>query len=422
MDKSLLKKVILEQQDRYTHRIKKELVSRSVEKAVTHKKGNHIQIISGIRRSGKSTLMDMIRMSAKESDYYINFDDERLIDFTVKDFQMLVEVFLELYGEQDTFYFDEIQNIKMWERFVRRLHDSGSKVYVTGSNAAMLSRELGTHLTGRYLQQELYPFSFVEFLAFKKVTYNKDLRFITKEQMKIKRLFNEYIKSGGFPEYLITKDPNRLKELYDNIIYRDVITRYGVKEAKSLKELAHFVASNVGKLASFRSLAKAVNLKSSVTVKEYLHFFENSYLAFLLPKYDASIRGQIYADKKIYFIDSALSKVVGFRFSEDYGRILENTVFLELKRRTGVLDELFYYQNNGECDFLLKSGATVAEAIQVTKVLNKETYDREVNGLVEAMEQFKLKEGLILTEDQEDEFKIGKNKIKVMPVYKWLLS
>ncbi len=421
MNRKKLEKIILDQREKYLQRTQNSsFISRELEKNfISQKNDSHIQIISGIRRSGKSTLMDMMKMRTKKADYYLNFDDERLLNFSVEDFQPLVEIFLELFGEQNTFYFDEIQNIPKWERFIRRIYEEGNKIYITGSNASMLSQELGTHLTGRYVQYELYPFSFAEFLGFKQEKYDQKFLFTTKKQAKIKRHFNEYLEFGGFPEYLLSKKENRLKELYDNIIYRDVITRYNLKEIKSLKELVHFTASNIGKEISYRKIAKIVGLKSSLTVKEYLHYFENSYLNFLISRFNYSLKKQIYANKKTYFIDSALAKIIGFRFSEDCGRFLENLVFLELKRR-GL--EIYYFREKGECDFLIRKGYHIFSAIQVAQFLDEHNKKREINGLVEALKKFKLKSGIILTEDQEYEFQQDGKKIKVLPIWKWLLK
>ncbi len=420
MDKILLKKVIIDQKSEYLERLKGNIIARDLSKRLLmEKKGNHIVIVSGIRRCGKSTLLDVFRSKEKENDYFLNFDDERLADFQISDFQMLVEVFAELYGRQKTFYFDEIQNIKGWERFVRRLHNGQNKVYITGSNATMLSRELGTHLTGRYVGLELYPFSFREFLKFKKVEKIDIAKMGTVENAKIKKLFEEYLHFGGFPEYLKTKNKQRLKELYDNIIYRDIVVRHKIKGVRSLRDLTKFVASNFGKEISFRSLAKIVGLKNPTTVKEYFGFLEDSYLTFLLTRFDYSFKKQIQATKKSYFIDSALANVVGFHFSENSGRILENLVFLELKKQDR---EIFYFSEGKECDFVIQDGANVREVVQVSyDMYNKETRKREIGGLLEAMNKFKLKQGLILTNDEEEELSINKKKILILPVWKWLL-
>ena len=418
MDKDLLKKVILDQREKT---LPLNVVSRQLKKGIEKSaKSGQIIVVSGIRRCGKSTLLGMIRAQKSESDYYLNFDDERLINFTVNDFQLLIEVFLELFGEQKTFYFDEIQNINSWERFARRIHDEGNMVYITGSNASMLSRELGTHLTGRHIEQNLYPFSFYEFLLFENIGYNRNLLFSTKEKVEIKKAFDKYIKIGGFPAYVKNKDEDYLKSLYENIIYRDIIVRHNIPNEKPIKELTFFCASNIGKEISFNSLKNVIGISSSTSVKEYFEYLENSFLVFLLPRFDFSLKKQIFLNKKVYFIDTALAQNIGFRFSEDYGRILENIVFLELKRKG---EEIYFHKKKKECDFLIKQKNKITMAIQATKCLkDKKVKEREISGLLEAMKEYKLKNGLIITEEEEGEEKIGKYHITIKPIYKWLLE
>jgi len=411
MNKEHLRDILLLQND-FTP---KEIVERTLSNKLSSlAKTPFIIIISGIRRCGKSTLINTLR--GKDA-YYVNFDDERFIDFTVNDFQMLYELLMELFGEKKIFLFDEIQVIWGWERFVRRLHDDDNKIYVTGSNASMLSRELGTHLTGRNISLSLFPFSFKEFLREKKFELTINLTSV--EKSKIKKFFSEYFLEGGFPEFLSTKKEEYLKNIYENIIYRDIITRYNLKKEKPLKEVVVYLASNIAKELSFNTLKKLSGLTSATTIKEYLSYLENSYLLFSLNKYDFSLKKQVYANKKIYFIDNALARIIGFRSSEDKGRLLENLVFIELKRRN---KELYYHKAKKECDFLIKEGLKITEAIQVCYELTQDNEKREMDGLLEAMSIHKLKEGLLLTYDQEKEIKIQNKLIKVLPIWKWLLK
>ena len=197
--KDLLKQIMLEQHEPLrtpkTHYVQRHIVDEWL-------KTSEILIISGIRRCGKSVLMQQIRDRLHEKDFFFNFDDERLAHFELDDFQTLQECFAELYGEQHTYYFDEIQNIKGWERFVRRLYNAGNKIIITGSNARMLSRELGTHLTGRYIQVELYPFSFNEYLAFKEISVNAKTLYTTTGRATLANSFVDCMQCGGFPKYL----------------------------------------------------------------------------------------------------------------------------------------------------------------------------------------------------------------------------
>ena len=408
MDKTNLKKILAEHELR---KPKTGLIKREIFDSIKKKSG-FITIISGIRRCGKSTLLDQLRQEI--SGYYVNFDDERLIDFSVKDFELMLELLIELFGERQVFFFDEIQNIWGWERFVRRLHDSGKQIFVTGSNASMLSKELGTHLTGRNIKYSLYPFSFWEFFSFK--GYEMPEILTSKDESLIKRHLNNYIEKGGFPEYLRSDEIEYLKNLYENIIYRDIITRYGLTNEKALKETSQYAASNIGKELSFNKLRLMTGLSSATTIKEYFEYLENSYLAFLIPKYDFSLRKQVYYNKKAYFIDTGMTKLLGFRTSKDRGRILENTVFLELKRKG---NEIYFHKGKNECDFLIRKGTRIVDAIQVTEDPSAE---REIEGIKEAMEVYKLKKGLILTDDEEREIRYGRKRIIIRPVWKWLLG
>ena len=380
---------------------------------------NEITIISGIRRCGKSTFLNQIRFQSKEKDYFINFDDDRLIRFEVDDFQVLYEIFIELFGKQKTFYFDEIQNIEGWERFVRRLHDYGNKVYITGSNAYMLSKELGTHLTGRYYHIELFPFSFLEFLQTKKFKISEKIFFSTEGKAKLLKYFLEYDKNGGFPAYLQNKNRDYLKSLYESIIYRDVLVKNKITNEKQILELVHYIVSNVSGLISYNGLTNVIDVKNASTVKEYLHYLQDTYLIFLVNKFDYSLKKQIQNPKKVYFIDNALANVIGFYFSENKGHTLENLVFLELKRRG---KEIFYHRNKKECDFLIVEKRKVKQAIQVSLDLFEEkTRTREIEGLYEATEDYNLNEGLIITQDTRETIEYKNKKIKVVPDWEWML-
>lgn len=383
-----------------------------------------INIISGIRRCGKSTLLQELRATANQADYYFNFDDDRLVHFNIDDFQQLYELFIELYGEQNTFYFDEIQNISGWERFVRRLHDYGKKIFIAGSNAKMLSKELGTHLTGRYILSELYPFSFEEYLLLQKADFDAQSRQTTVGKSLLKKHFNDYFQQGGFPEFLKENNSHYLKSLYESILYRDIITRYHIVNEKALKEVAYYAASNIGKEVSFNAIKNMVGIKSATSIKDYFNYLEECYLLFLVPQFDFSLKRQHYTNKKVYLIDLALAKYLGFRMTQDQGRMLENLVFLELKRR-GL--EIYFHKHLHECDFIIKEGASITQAFQVTvQMSDPQTKIREINGLVESLAVYNLAEGYILTEDEEYTETVKANGksflVKVMPVWKWLLT
>lgn len=413
--KELLRQVIYEQ---------RELTgSLGVERNVCQNisKTPEILVVSGVRRCGKSVMMMQIKASQDEQDYYFNFDDDRLLHFTVEDFQTLYEVFVEDFGVQHTFYLDEIQLITGWERFVDRLYNHGNKVFVTGSNAYMLSKELGTLLTGRHIKQELYPMSLDEYAKLKGMSWQKTDFFTTAGKAKMLNMQSGYLKEGGFPQYLNTGDPRYLRELYNDIIYRDIVVRHKLPSDRQIKEVAYYLASNFTHKFTYQSVAKAANIKSTETVSDYIGYLEESYLVGILTKYDNKVGEQIKSPKKVYFIDNGLVSQIGFSFSENQGKKLENAVYIELRRRDA---ELFYYNDNVECDFIVRDMAKITAAYQVTISLKDlETRERELNGLISAMNAFGLKEGFIITLDEIDEIEVDDDRlIHVLPYFRWCLE
>ena len=422
MHKSQLKEIVLEQEkDRQD--IDAGIPRAALSVALRHADLPHAVVVSGVRRCGKSTLLNQIISELyKKGVYYFNFEDERLVDFNVEDFNHLYEVFLELYGEKKVFFFDEVQNVPRWEVFVRRMQGKGCKFFITGSNASLLSKELGAKLTGRNVNVELFPFSFVEFLSFKGFKLSKNGLSLTSERAVIKKYFAEYLKHGGMPEYLKYQDTTVLKRVYEDILYRDIVARYGIKQVKPLRELGLYLLSNIGGTFSYNNLKKILGLGSMNTIKSYADFMENSYLIFLVSKFSYSLKQQFVSLKKIYCIDNGLAEAVAFQFSRNKGKFLENLVFLELRRK---FQEIYYYKaaNNLEVDFLIKSGKNDLKLIQVTDNLdNEKTRQREVGALIKAMDELKLKTALILTEDTEEEITHEGKVIIVKPIYKWLMQ
>jgi len=379
---------------------------------------NRVVILSGIRRSGKSTLLKQI-MRTKIRYCYMNFEDERLLTFPAEDFEILNEVLLEEYGPADVYFFDEIQNIDRFETFVRRLQDAGKKVVITGSNAALLSKEFGTRLTGRYKLFEIYPFSFAEYLRFRKIPVTKDSLHLAEGRANLSAAFGDYTENGGLPEYLKNQDRDYIKTLYDNIIYRDIIARYSIRRQRLVRELVGMLASAVTLPFTYNALKKSLGLKNAITVKEYISYLAGAYLFFELTRFDFSIKKQLNAPRKIYCIDTAFCILAGFSLSPNKGRLLENIVYIELRRRNC---EVYYYSDTRECDFIVKDSRKISRAIQVCHELNAENTEREIGGLREALEGFGLTEGLILTGNQEDQRKEGDFTIIIKPVWKWLLE
>lgn len=380
-----------------------------------------VVIVAGIRRCGKSTLLQQIMSDLKGRFYYFNFEDERLINFKAENFNDLYEVLLELYGDRKIFFLDEIQNVIGWERFVRRLQDKKMKFFVTGSNASLLSRELGTRLTGRYVDYTLYPFSFTEFLRWKNVYYDRAVLLDTNKRAVIKKHFNDYFFAGGMPEYLRFGSEEALKKVYESIIYRDIITRYELKDEKALRELCVYLFSNIAVPFSFSVLKDMLRLGSMNTVKSYIQYLENSFLFFTVNKFNFSYRKQIVSPKKVYCVDNALAKALGFAFSGNRGRMLENLVFLELKRRGF---EVYYYlsKSGQEVDFVAKRDNRLNLFQVCWSLTQREVKKREVDALRTAMEELKITVSYILTDNEEGEIKFGSNAIIIIPAYKWLCN
>lgn len=422
MKKELLKEIILEQQQNILSKdlgIEREVLSKICEYTLLP----HSIVISGIRRVGKSTLLaQIINKFYKDNFYYFNFEDERLLDFNPSDFNNLYELFVEVFGQKQVFFLDEVQNADSWEVFVRRMSDAGFKFFITGSNASLLSKELGTKLTGRYIACELYPFSFKEFLKFKGYKFTPKTLYLTTKRAQIKALFNEYLKEGGMPEYIKYTNPEILKKVYDDILYRDIVARYDIKETKSLRELALYFLSNPATLFSYNRLKSALGLGSVNTIKSYVEYLENSFMIFVVNIFSYSLKQQFITPKKVYCIDNKLADCISFKFSKNIGRFLENLVFIELKRKG---KELYYYKTKKglEVDILIRKGNDIEAIIQITQDLQgQEVRQREVKSILTAMDELGLQNGLILTLDDEEELMVANKKINVRPIYKWLLE
>lgn len=360
------------------------------------KSGKHIEVISGIRRCGKSTLLKLL-MQHKKSIAYFNFEDPRVYGFEVKDFSKLDEV---MGKNHSAYYFDEIQNVPKWELFVRQLHDRGEKVFITGSNASLLSKELGTRLTGRHLRHELFPFAYSEYLTY---TRQKDSN----------KAVESYLQTGGFPEYLRDENPEVLQLLLKDIVLRDIAIRYGIKNTIALMDMTLFLLSNVGKPVTFNSLRKTFNIGSANSVSDYLHWLEDSYLLFLLPKFSWSAKATAVNARKVYAIDNGLVGANTLSFSKDSGRMLENAVFIHLRRQPV---QLYYFKEQKECDFVVASKQKVKQVIQVCSLLNNDNDERELAGLTEAMLFFKLKKGTIVTLNQKDILETKAGIVELIPL------
>jgi uncharacterized protein len=405
---------IIEEQNRYFGK-KESGVPRNLD-ITRQMELPQISFITGIRRSGKSTWMRQISANY-DSWYFMNFDDERFAEFELEDFQKSMVCFKKMY-QSSVIFFDEIHHVDGWEKFIRRIYEEGFKVFITGSNSKILGSDLATRLTGRYIRTEMYPFSFKEFLDFKNVSFGS---FITDEVAIILKNLDEYMDGGGFPEYIRTLDQEILQRIYEDVIYKDLIAHFGIRNIGGFKKLSLFLATNFTKIFSYNALAKTLQLQSPNTVKDYISLLQESYLFDELLKYDVSLKRQYLSMKKIYMVDNGLRNSVAFKTSEDKGRLLENMVFLELRRRN---EEIFYYKtkDNREVDFLIDTRpiGLIQVCFDISDPFIKE---REFKALTEAMKELSLKESILLTYNSEpDDLKVNGFSIHVLPVWKWLLT
>lgn len=370
---------------------------------------SHALIVSGIRRCGKSTLLRQFVQKLKRPYFYLNFDDIRLAPFSHADFGLLDRVISD--SGSRLIFFDEIQSAEHWELYVRQKLDEGFQLVITGSNASLLSREFGSRLTGRHLSRELFPFTYNEFCSFTGLDAGSESLLV-------------YLEKGGFPEFLKTGNDDILAQLQSDILYRDIAVRYGIRDIASLRRLFVYMISNPAQLFSPSRLTHIAGVRSPTTVLEYISFFEAAYLIHLLPCFAWSLKTQNLAPKKAYIADTGLIKTGAVSFSGNFGALLENCVFNSLRTKTGIsnssADRGIYYfsgKNGGECDFIV-SPYENPSCIQVCWELTQDNQDREINGLLEAMEFFKLDNGIILTFDSEDIIQVEGKKIEVIPLWK----
>ena len=394
-----------------------------------------VVILYGVRRSGKTYILYDLFKKYKDRALYIDFEDERLADFETKDFERLKEAFLELKprlaganrGEakekEMIFLFDEIQNIKGWERFCRRITERENiKVFVSGSSSRMMPLEIHTSLRGRAWSIEVTPFSFREYLPLKGMDIkDKNIIYGSKKAL-VKKHFSEYLKWGGFPEVSLLKSDFEkrkvIKEYFEAMFFKDLVERFNISNIPLLKMLTERLFSSFSSKFSLNAFYKQYKEKlpfSKDTLFSYYYYFLESMLIFETRKFAESSYKRLRNPAKIYLIDTGICKKVT---SADWGRILENIVFCQLRRKG---EEIFYFEEKRECDFIIKDEQGKLFPCQVTWELKEENKEREIKGLVEACQKLNVKEGVLFTYDEEgSEIAEGIN-IKITPVWKWLL-
>ncbi|MCX8079755.1 MAG: ATP-binding protein [Bacteroidia bacterium] len=396
-----LEKALSDQKQRWQHSDRHSTSREFLSRFKPHP--SHVEVISGVRRCGKSTLMRQLLRRHFASSVFFNFEDSRVFGFEAADFQKL-DGLIRPYPK--AVFFDEIQNIDKWEIYVRQLHEEGVKVFVTGSNASLLSRELGTRLTGRYLRHEVFPFSYTEFLSFRKIKDSK-------------QALQEYLTHGGFPEYLMSGNPEVLQLLLKDIVLRDIAVRHQIRSTKTLMDITLFLVSNIGKECTFNSIRKHFGLGSANTASDFLYWLEDSYLLFFLPRFSYKTKNISVNPRKVYVVDNGLAVANSLSFSDDYGRLLENMVFLHLRKK---YPHLYYFRENKECDFVVTDGKKCRLLVQACMEVNADNKKRETEGLLEAMDYFNMKEGFIITLWQKDILRSDGRIIHIMPLREFLLK
>jgi predicted AAA+ superfamily ATPase len=436
MNKESIKKIIIE----FHESELPELIERDFEIDIETKK---IITLIGPRRSGKTFILYIIINFLENSGVnrkdilYVNFEDPRIYPFTAADIDILLDAYQELYPERTTPYLflDEIHEITDWERAVRYLDDKKKyKIFITGSSSKLLSSEIATALRGRTISYKISPFSFLEILKARnieiddKISYSQN-RFIVINQME------DYMKYGGFPEVILEKNERTklkiLQEYFNTILIKDLIERYKIRNVSFLKEMIKFLISNISNHFSiskyYNMIIQKYNL-SKKTILNYLLYLEDINFIFTVKKYSPSIRIQNANPAKVYCIDTGLRTATGFYTTDDLGRTAENMVFIKLLKSKNLdpLIELYYWKGkrqNSEVDFVIKRGKKIEQLIQVTWIIENETTKiRETKGLLDAMEEFGLENGLIITKDYESIEEMDNKEIEFIPIWKWLLQ
>jgi len=384
-------------------------------------KGRTIIDVVGPRQSGKSSILKLL-VRKLDGWLYINFEDP----FFIQNNQAtvlaeLIDIYLEYFQPKLEYLFlDEIQNIENWEKAVRRLHEGNRyKIFLTGSSSKLMSRELSTLITGRHYSYELMPLNFKEFLLFKGLKINSFKEFAL-QKTKINRYFDRYLKLGGFPKIVLENNEELLKQYYLDILERDIIKRYDIRQKDILEKLGVFLLSHSAKMSSLTALGKTFAVSFEM-IANYMDYFREAFLLFELPQFSFSLKTQQKALKKVYASDTGLANAVSFRFSEDKGRMLETCIFLHLRQQPA---KIYYYKTRGglEVDFLVKRGGK-SELIQVCHdFIERETKQREIKALIEAMTELRLSTGQIVTKTVKDTIRIGKNTIHVLPASERLLD
>jgi predicted AAA+ superfamily ATPase len=418
------KEIILQQKNERDYLLSKKYFQRNVEIDLSsYLKSDLIKLITGPRRAGKSIFA--LQLLKNENFAYLNFDDESLCQYFDEDKILLT--LNEVYPNYKYLLLDEIQNINNWELWVNKLHRRGHNLVITGSNAKLLSRELASSLTGRFLQIEIFPFSFTEFLGYNKL---ENLDFANLDSYQKQSIFlylNDYFLNGGYPETFAIREitKNYISTLFDSILLKDISKRFNVRQNNQLYNLASYLLSNFCNLFSFNQLKEQLQLQSVVTTQKFCNYLTEPYLFFYLTPFSSKIKQQQRAQKKVYVIDNSFT-MQSFQVSSNYGRLLENLVFVELLRRKFAPEFwLFYYQtkNKKEVDFVCKKGIQIKQLIQVAyNISDVKTLKREISALIDSSNELNCKNLTIITWEEERVVLENDLVVNIIPIWKWLLE
>lgn len=420
MDVRELERVLLDQKEELEVFRNKSFCNRAEEDLIDLD-SNLAQVVIGVRRSGKSTLCFNALEKSKVSYAYVNFDDENLYDLTAKDMNDILQVLYSIYGDFTHLFLDEIQNIEGWHLFVNRMLRKGIHILLTSSNSKLLSGELASHLTGRHHTIELLPFSFKDWCSYNGIAIAP---LTTKNIGLLIGAFDKYLRQGGFPELLVEHNrTSYIDSLFHNIIKQDIQKRFNIKYIDSLERMAGHLLNISPAIIVKDKLQEQFGFKSHHTLGNYLSFLAQTYLICKVCKYSVKSKERSVAEK-VYAIDVAfMNKRENALSGENLGWRLETVVYLELRRRIKIEEDIYYFDNrNAEADFVVCNGNRVVGIYQVSyDIDNLKTRRREINGAVVASKNTKCKNVYILTDHQSETIVHDDITIKVMPVWEWIV-
>ncbi|MCH5301192.1 MAG: ATP-binding protein [Prevotella sp.] len=377
-----------------------------------------IKLITGPRRAGKSVFALLL---LKEKNFaYLNFDDEKLLGKFDED--AVMQALQEVYPGYEYLMLDEIQNLDHWDLWVSKLYRRGHNLLITGSNAKLLSSEMGTVLTGRFVEMEILPFSLTECLNYRQASWAEDL---PDERATLMLQVSDYMHYGGYPEIINSREitESYLHSLFDSIILKDIAKRYKIRKTTELYQLATYLVSMFCSPFTFSTLAEELSFSSKSTLQKFCAYLEQTYLFFYLPRYNNKLKLMQKAPQKAYIVDNGFLVSSAFQTSENRGRLLENLVFLELLRRKNKVSEnIFYYhsRNNRETDFVLREKFQIVQLIQVCYDMTApKTAKREVDSIMECAAELKCDNMLIITWEQDTVIEKDDKRITVLPFHRW---